>query len=260
MVRGTPTRTKARRRPAPPLPGLDEWQRFKGNCRNLRPADAVNETAWLSEQYRQGFRSMSPVQPAFRAIVAALQAKKIPFVLTGAYGIATWTGRPRSTQDVDIIVKPGRNHARAVKALKALYPALEVRHLTGLTAFFVPGERESVIDVIMPHSGDIEATLQTALWIEDKGLRYRIPTLEAALASKYGAMLNPDRDVLKKGQDAIDFGHMVRHAQDVGREPLNLEKLAELGELVWKGAGGAGILRLVEQVKEGRVPTLERPV
>jgi hypothetical protein len=236
-----------------------EWEEMKGRCRNLRPHDAVMECAWLSDLYRRRHRKMSPVQPDFRRIIAALQTKKIPFVLTGAYGISTWTGRPRSTHDVDILVKGGRNQARAVNALKALYPEFEVRSLTGVTAFFVPGERESVIDVTYPHRADIEVTLQSELWIEDAGLRYRIPTLEAALANKYGAMLTLTRDPLKKAMDAVDFGHMVRHSLDEGREPIDLEALAVLGEKVWPGGGGQEILRLVEQVKAGQVPTVAPP-
>src|SRR5262245_32817044 len=113
-----------------------EWQKMKASCRNLLPHDAVMECAWLSDLYRRMHRSMSPVQPDFRQIITILQAKKIRFVLTGAHGISTWTGRPRSTHDVDILVKGGRNHARAVKALRALYPEMEVRNFTGLTAFF----------------------------------------------------------------------------------------------------------------------------
>jgi hypothetical protein len=240
------------------LLGLDEWQKAKGNSRSLLPRDAVNECAWLSEQYRRGHRGMAPVHPEFRQIVGALQARKIPFVLTGAYGISTWTGRPRSTHDVDILVKAGRNHARAVKALKELYPVLEVRTFTSLTAFFVPGEKESVIDVIVPHRGDIEVALQTGVWIEDQGLRYRIPALEPALASKYAAMLNPFRDPLKKLVDRADFGQMVRHSTETGREPLDLERLSALGEMASPGGGGEEILWLVERVKAGEEPTLDK--
>ena len=157
---------------------------------------------------------------------------------------------------MDILVKGGRNQARAVNALKALYPELEVRNFTGVVAFFVPGETESVIDVTYPHRADNVVTLQTAVWIEDEGLRYRIPALEAALANKYGAMLSLNRDPLKRGQDAVDFSFMVRHSTDAGREPIDLEALAALGEKVWPGGGGKEILRLVEQVKSGQVPTV----
>jgi hypothetical protein len=197
---------------------------------------------------------MAPVQPDFRQIILTLQAKKIPFVLTGAHGISTWTGRPRSTHDVDILVKAGRNHARAVKALEALYPQLEVRNFTGLAAFFVPGETESVIDVTYPHRADQEVTLQTGFWIEERGLRYRIPTLEAALANKYGAMLTPSRDPIKRAQDGVDFAFMVKHSLDEGREPIDLEELATLGEKVWPGGGAMEIVRFIEQAKAGKVP------
>jgi hypothetical protein len=49
--------------------------------------------------------------------------------------------------------------------------------------------------------------------------------------------------------DAIDFSWMVKHSEDEGRQPIDLQELARLGELVWPGGGGAEILRFVEQVK-----------
>ncbi|HEX5270910.1 MAG TPA: nucleotidyl transferase AbiEii/AbiGii toxin family protein, partial [Gemmataceae bacterium] len=244
---------------AGPYRGLSpEWEKMKASARNLRPQDAVNECAALSDLFRRRHRSMSPVQPDFRQIILALQEKKIPFVLTGAHGISTWTGRPRSTQDVDILVKGGRNQARAVKALRALYPGLEVRNFTGVVAFFVPGERESVLDVTYPHRPDIEVTLQSDVWVEDQGLRYRIPSLEAALANKYGAMLAADRDALKRAQDAVDCYQMVRHSFDEGRKPIDRVHLRILGEMVRPG-GGEEMLSLVEQVRSGQVPRIDPP-
>jgi len=236
-----------------------EWEEMKGRCRNLRPHDAVMECAYLSDLYRRMHRSMSPVQPDFRQIITTLQGTKIRFVLTGAYGISTWTGRPQATQDVDIFVRRGRNHARAVNALKALYPQMEVRKFDATASFFVPGEKESVIDVIYPYRADIEFTLQTAVRIEEEGLAYRIPKLEAAVANKYGAMLTPTRDPLTRAQDAVDFHLMVRHSTDEGRDPIDLKALAVLGEKVRAGGGGEEILGLVEQVKGGRIPTLDPP-
>ena len=245
-------------RPGAGLDGRADWEAMKASCRNLTPAAAVREVAYLSEEFRQRFHMP---EITVKKIVAALQAKKIPFVLTGAYGIAAWTGRPRSTHDVDILVKPGRNYARAVKAMQALYPDLEMRMFAGVAAFFVPGERESVIDVTYPHREDIGQTLATAIWFEDEGLRYRIPILETALANKYGAMLALNRDAGKRGQDGVDFYTMVKHSLDEGRDPIDLDWLADLGELVWPGGGGAEIVQLVEQAKAGQVPNLTtRPV
>jgi hypothetical protein len=138
--------------------------------------------------------------------------------------------------------------------MQTLYPKLEMRVLAGVAAFFVPGEFESVIDVTYPHREDIGETLATAIWIVDKGRRYRIPALEAALANKYGAMLTPTRDFVKRGQYAVDFATMVKHSMGEGRTPIDMARVAELGELVWPGGGGVEIVRFVEMAKAGEVP------
>ena len=192
-------------------------------------------------------------------IVRALTQKRIPFVLTGTHGITAWTGTIRNTEDVDILVKGGRNQARAVKAIRALYPQLEVRNFAGVTSFFVPGEKTSVVDVTYPHRADIEETLANAIWAENKeqGLRYRVPSLEEALANKYGAMLTPTRKLDKRLQDIVDFTRMVQHSQDEGQRAIELRKLELLGEKVWPGGGGPEILRLVEQVKAGKAISLD---
>jgi hypothetical protein len=43
---------------------------------------------------------------------------------------------------------------------------------------------------------------------------------------------------------------------DEGRQPIDLATLEALGEMVWPGGGGEEILRLVEEVKKGKVPHL----
>jgi hypothetical protein len=229
---------------------------MKASRRPLSHAQAVAECARLSNQYRQMWMRMAGISVDLNAILLTLRAKKIPFVLTGAHGIAGWTGRPRSTQDVDILVRSGRNCVRAVNAIKALYPDLEVRQFAGVTSFFAPGETASLIDVTYPHRADIQETLETAVWVTEGGHKYRVPALEAALANKYGAMLTPMRDPLKRAQDAVDFAAMVRHSLDEGRQPIDTDRLAVLGENVWPGGDGEELLRLVEDAKEGKVPNL----
>jgi hypothetical protein len=233
---------------------------MKGGRRNLRHNDAVQEVAFLQRQYRRQWSSHVPPSPVdLNQILLTLTQKRIPFVLTGAYGIAGWTGRPRSTQDVDILVKPGRNHGRAVKTLRELYPDLEVRTFTGLTAFFVLGEKESVIDVVCPYRADQEETLANPTWAADEklGLRYRIPSLEEALANKYGAMLTLTRHLVKRLQAIVDFTLMVLHSGDEGRRPIDLDRLKALGTKVWPEGGGEEILRLVERVRAGRAISLD---
>lgn len=230
------------------------WEAAKAARRNLSHRDAIRETVFLQQQYQRQWRSqMTPSPVDLDQILQTLTRKKIPFVLTGTHGIAGWTGRPRATQDVDILTKGGRNHARAVKALHELYPQLEVRNFPGVTGFFLPGEKQSVIDVIYPHRPDLEETLASPLWVVEHGVRYRIPYLEAILANKYGAMLNPTREPDKRLLDAADFTQMVKHSTDAGRQPIDLEKLQSLGEKVWPSGGGKEILQLVEVVKQGGI-------
>ncbi len=66
-----------------------------------------------------------------------------------------------------------------------------------------------------------------------------------------------NRAFVKRGQDAVDFASMVQHLMDEGRTPIDLKRVAELGELVWAGGGGEEILGMVEQAKAGKVPTLD---
>lgn len=236
------------------------WEEAKAARRNIDHNDAVQESFFLQKQYRSMWSSKVAASPVdLNQILRALIRKKIPFVLTGAHAIGGWTGRPRDIHDVDILVKGGRNHGRAVNAVKELYPELEVKDFAGVTGFFIPGEKQSVVDVTYPHRADIEETLAHPIWTEDKvlGLRYRIPDLEEALANKYGAMLTRSRHFQKRQMDAIDFGWMVTHSMDPGQRAIDLEKLAWIGEKVWPGGGGEEILRLVEQVKAGRPINLE---
>jgi hypothetical protein len=253
--------TTGRPRQRANIPPSDaDWEAAKAARRGLSHDAAVQEVAFLQRQYRLQWSNRVPPSPVdLNQILKTLTQKRIPFVLTGAHGIGGWTGRPRSTQDVDILVRAGRNHARTVNAIRALYPQLEVRTFTGLTAFFVPGETQSVIDVVWPHRADIAETLADPVWAENReqGLRYRIPSLEAALANKYGAMITLSRDLGKRQLDAADFAAMVLHSTDLGRQPINLEKLEALGEKVWPKGGGQEILRLVERVKAGRAIHLD---
>jgi hypothetical protein len=241
------------------VPGDPEWEAVSAQRSSMSHAAAALVCEQLTERYRDLWHRRALGMVALKDILRTLRTKKVPFVLTGYYGISGWTGQPRATHDVDILVKAGRNYARAVKALRDLYPELETRQFAGVTAFFLPGEVQSLIDVTYPHRADIAETLATAIWVEDHGERYRVPTLEAALANKYGAMVTLSRDLLKRGQDAIDFGLMVRHSGDPGRQPIDLERLEELGEKVWPGGGGAEILRLVEDVRQGRMPNVNPP-
>jgi hypothetical protein len=100
------------------LRGDPEWEAMKAYRRNLSHSEAVRECAYLSTQYRKMWSAMADVLIDLDRILATLCEKKVPFVLTGAHGISSWTGRPRATQDVDLLVKSGRNYVRAVRVIR----------------------------------------------------------------------------------------------------------------------------------------------
>lgn len=236
------------------------WELAKAARRRMGFDDAVEAVNRLQKQYRlQWSNRMAKSSIDLFTILQTLAAKKIPILLTGAHGIAAWTGRPRNTQDVDLLVKSGRNYSRAVNAIRQLYPELEVRGIACVTGFFHPGEKDSVIDVMYAHRRDLEETLAHPVWAmhAESRLRYRIPSLEAALANKYGAMLTISRDSRKRRQDILDFEWMVLHSLDEGQPAIDLQKVESLGECVWPGGGGKEILRLIDQVKAGQAIALE---
>lgn len=242
------------------LHGDRAWEKAKGARRNLGHDEAIQEVCFLQRQYRSQWSQHVATSPVdLNQVLKTLAGKRIPFVLTGAHGIGAWTGKPRNTQDVDVLTKSGRNHGRAVAAIHALYPELQVRKFTGITAFFIESEKSSVVDVIYPYRADLEETLANPTWTENQelGLRYRIPSLEEALSNKYGAMLTPTRELDKRMQDAVDFTRMVQHASDEGRQPIDVDRLEFLGEKVWPSGGGKEILVLVKQVEAGRAIHLD---
>jgi hypothetical protein len=69
--------------------------------------------------------------------------------------------------------------------------------------------------------------------VVDPETRHFIPTVEAALASKYAAIISDFRDWDKKQQDAVDFRRIARANYD----RVNREHLRRLGDLVWEGGG-----------------------
>lgn len=239
-------------RSRPTLYSDPAWEAVKAGGADIDHALAVQQTDFLHRQYCQQWSS--PVPPATVDLVEILRTltrRRIAFVLTGTHGISGWTGRPRATLDVDILVKKG-NRPRAAKVIAALYPDLELRDFKGVTCFLVPGGHHSLIDVTSPHRADIEETLAHPVWVEDRKrkLRYRVPSLEAALANKYGAILTTSRNSGKRLTDASDFTMMVQQSLKRGKQPIDLKKLRSLGRLIWPG-GGEEIVQLVEHVKAG---------
>src|SRR5947209_12065846 len=62
-------------------------------------------------------------------VIRVLNSAKISYVLVGAHGLASWRGKPRATEDVDVVVS-ARQIKKAVQALIKAFPKLEAVNLS----------------------------------------------------------------------------------------------------------------------------------
>lgn len=184
------------------------------------------------------------VRPA--TVIDVLNAAGVRFVLAGAHGIGGWTGEPRTTQDVDVLVA-ARQVRAAVAALRAAFPRLVVKDTPVVTRFTDPRKGIVVLDVMKPNQPLHQVALRHAHRIETAKRTYNVPTLEFALALKFAAMVSHWRQRDKKLMDAADFLRIVEV-----NPAIDLAKLANLGERVYPG-GGAEVLDMVRRVRAGEM-------
>jgi len=188
-----------------------------------------------------GFQVMDAISPL--DVITVLNREGVSFVLVGAYGLAGWTKTPRATQDVDVIVA-GRQHKKAVTALLAAFPFLQADDQEVVTRLRRQDTQAVAIDIMKPNLL-YRAAFKHTVRVEAGGQEYRIPSLEMALAMKFAPLVSLHRADEKKHIDAHDFIVMIKVNPEI-----DLDKLSELGELVYSG-GGKEILELVRKVRAG---------
>jgi hypothetical protein len=167
-------------------------------------ACGVQTSTRLTRQFRQTHRQRAmDISP--QAVIDVLVAAGVKnWVLMGLHGYVGYLPDPRATQDVDVMV-PSRQRKRAVKAIREAWPNLIVCELSQVVRFLDPedrtpdGQPKPVIDLMLPW-GKFQETILKEYVVIDEETRHRIPRLEAALVSKYAAMLSDFRDRDKKEQ------------------------------------------------------------
>jgi hypothetical protein len=188
--------------------------------------------------YRAGATMISP-----KKVIRLLREANVRFVLMGTHGIGGWRSEPRATQDVDVLVVR-KDHTKAVRILHEAFPKLIVEEGVVVTRFKNPKSGEPLINVMKPLQAVFRMTFKYTVQIRDS---HRIPDLEMALASKFAAMVSPNRAADKKFIDAGDFINIVR----TNEKELDIKKLRRLGEKVYRG-GGAEVVQLVDDIKAGK--------
>ena len=177
-------------------------------------AYGVHTSTRLTSYFRQTHRKTAmDITP--QDVIDVLNSAGVKdWVLMGLHGYVGYMPDPRATQDVDVMV-PYKQRARARKAILARWPLLQVRELSQVTRFLDPGDLDAqgkpkpVLDLMHPWSPFQELILKEHVTVDEK-TQHRLPTLEAALISKYAAIVSPYRDRDKKEYDAGDFRRIVR--------------------------------------------------
>lgn len=200
-------------------------------------AQSLATSSALSEYYVPNL--ITPLE-----VIRVLNTAKVRFMLLGAHGLGGWMGKPRATEDVDVLVGT-RGHKKAVRALLAAFPHLQADDHEVVTRLRDPETRTVVIDVMKTNQPLYRDALKHAHAVESGGQRYHIPSLELALTTKFAAMISLTRADRDKFQDVRDFMYIVDMNPNI-----DLAKLHALGQLVYND-GGDEIVEKVRQVRAG---------
>lgn len=135
---------------------------------------------------------------------------------------------------------------RAVRAISRSRPQLIVDPQEVVFRFRDPGEvavdgeMKQVIEVMLP-SNDCYLTILRGYHRVDSVTKHRLPTIEAAFASKFAALVSPYRELARKAYDGAD----LRSIMAPNYETLDRDLLKVLGDLVYPD-GGNEILEFLE--------------
>ncbi|MEX2214120.1 MAG: hypothetical protein WD768_08335 [Phycisphaeraceae bacterium] len=196
-------------------------------------------TSWWHEA-----RGTSAMQIKPKDVIDVLNKAGVRFVLMGAHAMAGWLkGEARATLDVDVLIRK-QHHKKAVAAISAAFPSLIAEENPVVTRFRDPALDVVVIDLMKPSHDIHAAVFENTV---SGGKSHDIPSLEMALASKFAAMMSPNRQQPRKLTDAGDFGNMTL----ANRDKIDREKLHSLGELVYPG-GGVDIIAMMDDFLQGR--------
>src|SRR5262245_42444959 len=183
-------------------------------------------------------------------VAEVLNDLQVKYVLIGGHVLGYFTGSPRATVDVYVIVSMAQA-SKAVKALGAKFPQLEskdpahnVRFSSRLEESRVDTER---IDVVRARDPCLQRVLSAySRPLQSRGKIIHVPTAEAAVALKFAAAISPNRGDENRPQDRDDLVSIIR------KQPtLRPEILSELGDLIYAG-GGKELVDFVEAVRLGR--------
>ena len=247
------TRTARAKPVKPPLPpyGTPEWIAYRkaAIAKTSFPngmdygdptspvghAYGVRQSSRLTRDYRRLHRKLAMDTTPQEVIDVLVKAGVKKWVLMSLHGYVDYMPDPRATQDVVILVS-AREKKKAVEAIKAAWPTLFVEEYPEVVRFRDPNDRgidgrpRPTIDMMLPAAAFQKTILKSYVLI-DAATQHSIPGIEAALVSKYAAMVSDTRSMDKKEQNCSDFRRIVR----ANRKLIDLPSLRSLADKVWPG-------------------------
>ena len=178
-------------------------------------------------------------------VLRILNATSVRFLLLGTHALGGWMRKPRTTTDVDILVGM-RWHKKAAHALLTAFPQLQAEEHEDETRLRDTETGQVLIDVMKTNQSLYRHAFKHTHLVEWDDQKFRIPSLELALAMKFLAMISVSRAYADKHCDAGDFIGMVQ-----SNYGIDSRKLHALGQLVYNG-GGDEIVRMCAKCEPAR--------
>lgn len=202
-----------------------------GHHRGLVTATSIVRS--YRKDHRRGSLNVEPDQ-----VIAVLHEAGIQrWVLMGLYGYVGYLANPRATQDVDILVAEEELEP-VIEAILNRWPTLVTDRQEVVVRFRDPGEiaidgeMKQVIDAMLPSNDCYQAILER-FHTTDPETGHRIPTIEAACASKFGALSSPQLEWECKQR----YGVYLRSIMGPNAATLDKGLLRELGDLLYPDGG-----------------------
>lgn len=155
-------------------------------------------------------------------------------VMIGGLVVGCHSGRPRATQDIDVIVDVMEVPKKVLDQLGALVGSKKLERHPSFVSFMkktILGDRE-VLDIITSKAGSYGMVFDNCIKLVISDIDIHIPTSEMMVVLKYTAAVNPVRKKAKQAQDWADIFAILD-----ANPKINVYAISYLADMVVPGWG-----------------------
>jgi hypothetical protein len=204
--------------------------------------DTAPSKTQLAALFEKGSRA-SDIPPL--DIAKILNRMKVFYVFGGGVIVGCWTGDPRATEDVDLILGKGAPVRKIVAAIGKIRKDLKSTIYPSVIRFEgkSPTGQRNLIDLIRPYDGVYSHAEEYFVDITVQGVPVRIPTPEMLVVMKFAAATSLTRAPLKQAQDMIDLKTVV-----LAQPTLDLVVVRRIANFIGPKLG-AKLIRLIKRTR-----------